>query len=132
MSVTKAGGGRHHKVHIYADRKPLCGSTRSKTGWQETMLLEPNCKSCIRKRDAQKRDAQKVGCKECSWRGASGDLLLAKSPFQKGDTLVGCPSCKCVNCFESLCDEPGCFEPVSCGTPTPTGYRSTCGKHTPK
>lgn len=30
-----------------------------------------------------------------------------------------------------LCDEPGCFNRVSCGTPTPTGYRSTCHTHYP-
>lgn len=27
------------------------------------------------------------------------------------------------------CDEPGCFEHVSCGWPSDDGYRSTCGKH---
>jgi hypothetical protein len=30
-----------------------------------------------------------------------------------------------------LCDEPGCFNQISCGTPTPTGYRSTCHTHYP-
>lgn len=28
-----------------------------------------------------------------------------------------------------VCDEPGCLEFVSCGWPTPAGYRSTCSKH---
>lgn len=32
----------------------------------------------------------------------------------------------------SICDEPGCLKSVSCGTPTETGYRSTCGEHAPK
>lgn len=27
------------------------------------------------------------------------------------------------------CDEPGCFEQVSCGWPSDNGYRSTCGDH---
>lgn len=51
MNATKAGGGKSHKVHIYNDRngKPLCGATRSLSGWQQTMFLEPNCKSCIKK-----------------------------------------------------------------------------------
>lgn len=31
-----------------------------------------------------------------------------------------------------LCDEPGCKAWISCGTPTSTGYRSTCGKHAPR
>lgn len=28
-----------------------------------------------------------------------------------------------------LCDESGCFKYVSCGWPSDTGYRSTCGEH---
>jgi hypothetical protein len=28
-----------------------------------------------------------------------------------------------------LCDEPDCFKYVSCGWPSDTGYRSTCGEH---
>ena len=31
-----------------------------------------------------------------------------------------------------LCDEPGCFEEISCGTPIEGGYRSTCYEHMPK
>lgn len=30
-----------------------------------------------------------------------------------------------------LCDEPGCYDTISCGTPTSEGYRSTCSKHIP-
>lgn len=29
----------------------------------------------------------------------------------------------------SLCDEPGCFDEISCGWPSENGYRRTCGKH---
>ncbi|WP_210180609.1 hypothetical protein, partial [Bradyrhizobium jicamae] len=32
----------------------------------------------------------------------------------------------------AICDEPGCLGFVSCGTPTPTGYRSTCYEHRPE
>lgn len=28
-----------------------------------------------------------------------------------------------------LCDEPDCFNYISCGWPSDDGYRSTCGKH---
>jgi hypothetical protein len=28
-----------------------------------------------------------------------------------------------------ICDEPGCEKRVTCGTPTPKGYRSVCGEH---
>ena len=30
-----------------------------------------------------------------------------------------------------ICDEEGCIEPATCGTPTEEGYRSTCGEHRP-
>jgi hypothetical protein len=36
-----------------------------------------------------------------------------------------------VKAFAGLCDEPGCYDPVSCGTPTPDGYRNTCYEHKP-
>ena len=29
----------------------------------------------------------------------------------------------------SCCDEPGCYEEISCGWPSENGYRSTCGEH---
>lgn len=47
MNAVKAGATRHHKTHIYTGTKPLCGGGRAKSGWQATMLLEPNCKKCI-------------------------------------------------------------------------------------
>jgi hypothetical protein len=28
-----------------------------------------------------------------------------------------------------LCDEPGCYNEISCGWPTDNGYRSTCSLH---
>lgn len=31
-----------------------------------------------------------------------------------------------------ICDEPGCLDSVSCGVPTPDGYRQTCSTHKPK
>lgn len=32
---------------------------------------------------------------------------------------------------EMACDEKGCSKQRSCGTPTPGGYRCTCGDHRP-
>jgi len=31
--------------------------------------------------------------------------------------------------YANICDEPGCFEDVSCGFPTENGYRRTCYEH---
>lgn len=30
-----------------------------------------------------------------------------------------------------ICDEPGCINQATCGSPTDNGYRHTCGKHAP-
>lgn len=43
----------------------------------------------------------------------------------------GCPECRCIDPFVYVCDEPGCDEECSCGTPTEKGYRMTCSKHAP-
>ena len=44
--------------------------------------------------------------------------------------------CECwhenVSCeWQVRCDEPNCTAAVTCGTPTPDGYRRTCSKHQP-
>ena len=76
----------------------------------------------------------KVVCDErrCGWRGETHEVLQATSPFDERDILDGCPQCKAVNTIYVACDEEGCWDTVSCGTPTPDGYRSTCSKHAPK
>lgn len=76
-------------------------------------------------------DKRVCGERHCDWRGTVGSVLTAPSPFS-ADTLQACPACKEVNSIRVACDEPGCWEEVSCGTPTPNGYRQTCGKHAPK
>jgi phage FluMu protein Com len=70
-------------------------------------------------------------CEECDWCGQESDLLRASNPFASNDNVVGCPHCKEINSMTMACDEPGCWRQVSCGTPTPGGYRNTCGKHKP-
>ena len=68
----------------------------------------------------------------CTWHGLDSETLTAPDPFDIGETLTGCPSCKSANTLREACDEPDCWEFSSCGTPTETGYRRTCGKHLPK
>lgn len=70
--------------------------------------------------------------RHCRWVGEQSELLTAPSPFDAGETLTACPKCKDVCSLALVCDEPGCNLPVTCGTPTPTGYRSTCHWHMPK
>jgi hypothetical protein len=77
-------------------------------------------------------EPDKIMCDECKWHGRDADVLSAPNPFDVEDILRACPECLTVNELLRVCDEPGCCRPVSCGTPTADGYRSTCGEHRPK
>jgi hypothetical protein len=68
-------------------------------------------------------------CRCCAWAGWDAELLMAPSPFDASDTLVGCPKCKAAGELDNACDEPGCNQIATCGFPSPIGYRRTCGKH---
>ena len=77
----------------------------------------------------------KVCCQErgCGWKGDSIEQLIAPSPFDEDDMLYACPKCKTVETsIWAACDEPDCWRAATCGTPTPDGYRNTCGDHIPK
>lgn len=75
--------------------------------------------------------AGKQVCEECGWHGREDELLWATSPFAD-EQISACPHCKTVESTRAACDERDCWDLVSCGTPTPNGYRSTCGKHRPQ
>lgn len=70
-------------------------------------------------------------CDDCNAITTSGSLLRAAHPFDKDDVVTGCPECFGMD-LRLVCDEPGCTRLVTCGTPTPTGYRSTCSQHKPE
>lgn len=74
----------------------------------------------------------KIICKECGWGGTTDEVLVAENPFEKREKIHGCPKCKSIESFYSACDEPDCWKEITCGTPTESGYRQTCGKHKPK
>ena len=74
----------------------------------------------------------KVICLECEWRGSYGELLVAKHPFDSEDNVTGCPNCKSLDSCRMCCDEKDCFVVATCGTPTDSGYRRTCGDHVPE
>ena len=70
-------------------------------------------------------------CMECDSRIDEGQMLEAENPFEKGETIFGCPVCKTIGNFTQICDVMGCEAEATCGTPTPIGYRRTCGFHVP-
>ena len=76
-------------------------------------------------------EKDKVKCIErhCKWKGLDNELLRANNPFDSDDILIGCPQGKGINTIVCVCDEPGCWEQSTCGTPSINGYRNTCGKH---
>lgn len=72
---------------------------------------------------------RKLKCVCCDAITLEPELLRATNPFDKDETIVGCPNCKSVIGFTELCDEPECIRAASCGFPTPNGYRRTCYQH---
>lgn len=69
-------------------------------------------------------------CEECRKITKHDDLLKAANPFDDSDTITGCPSCRVVNSFVKVCDEPECEDEVSCGWPDKNeNYRLTCHQH---
>ncbi len=75
---------------------------------------------------------EKIKCGECGFRGLESKLLRARNPFDKDEEIFGCPECYGIGSIIPVCDELECWSDVSCGTPTPNGYRRTCGEHRPK
>jgi hypothetical protein len=71
-------------------------------------------------------------CESCNWRGTVDDILAAPHPFDPEDTVSGCPQCREIGGLCQVCDEEGCWDMASCGTPLKDGgYRRTCHRHRP-
>jgi len=70
--------------------------------------------------------------RKCRWHGPLSKCLTAQNPFEKDEIIHGCPECKTVESIRCACEHPGCWEPVTCGTPTRDGYKNTCGDHAPE
>ncbi len=68
-------------------------------------------------------------CVNCDVISNESALLTAPNPFDATEIITGCPVCKSVDALVPVCDEPGCIKDVSCGWPSPAGYRHTCGTH---
>ncbi len=72
---------------------------------------------------------RKWQCKECKKHHLESELLKAANPFDAEQVVWGCTECKCVDCFDEICDEPECKQPASCGFPEKEDYRRTCYQH---
>lgn len=78
-------------------------------------------------------ELDKLICLECYTHFTKAQQLSAPHPFDEGSTCNGCPSCHSIDRIQVGCDEPGCREVGSCGTPSKLHrYRHTCHKHIPK
>lgn len=82
-------------------------------------------------------DKKKCIC-ECGWKGHTYDLIKCTVTREDNGDCLGV-TLVCPHCLDPIsddivmcCDEPGCWAPGSCGTPTPTGYRQTCYNHAPR
>lgn len=79
-------------------------------------------------------DTTKVCCEDysCGWHGLFKEVLVAPHPFEEDGLIHGCPNCRETNVILEACEEPDCWKPSTCGTPTESGYRRTCDEHCPK
>lgn len=84
----------------------------------------------------RKTEDHRWRCRDCNAVSGHAGLLRAPSPFDPGQNITGCPSCKqCGSGFDELCDEPGCGYIAQNGWPTGDdsdafgGYRRTCYQH---
>ncbi len=68
-------------------------------------------------------------CYECGHICKESEVLTGPSPFDSDDVLIGCPECKSIDSFRSLCDEKGCLAESTSGLPTNDGYKRLCGYH---
>lgn len=71
-------------------------------------------------------------CNGCRKTFDAREILSKPSPFDEDDTLEACPRCLQVGGMKQLCEAEGCFDEANCGSPTPDGYKFTCGKHLPE
>jgi len=69
-------------------------------------------------------------CEECG--DETAVYLSAPNPFNRGETIVGCPSCWSVDSLVRACWK--CKAPATSGTPNAGGFRyvHSCFKHRPK
>lgn len=71
-------------------------------------------------------------CEACCHICTDAEVLRAPNPFDPSFPVVGCPTCRLISTLTQVCDVDGCVRRVSCGTPTASGYRWTCGEHQPE
>jgi hypothetical protein len=77
--------------------------------------------------------ADRYLCRDCGWTSDEGEPgTLSLIPLGIDRILTVCPDCREVETtLARACDEPGCDQEASMGTPVPGGYRSTCWQHRP-
>jgi hypothetical protein len=73
----------------------------------------------------------RFACELCAACVPEDEVLYSPNPFtaDPDDRIRGCPQCRAVETLVELCDEDGCNEQATCGFPTASGYRRTCGRH---
>lgn len=71
-------------------------------------------------------------CDICGLITIEKKVLKAPNPFNKSETVWGCPHCKCAGSFKYVCEAIGCRNAVTLGFHIEGfGYGSACDDHQP-
>lgn len=71
----------------------------------------------------------KTLCTVCDYQGLLSSYMTAPDPFNSGETIYGCPTCKSIDSFAMVCEAPGCWDRVTGGWADMGGDMNTCRKH---
>jgi hypothetical protein len=71
-------------------------------------------------------------CDVCGDILTESEIIQVPVPHPKRETYVmvnQCPECGECEDFTNICDAPFCEKEATCGWPSESGYRRTCGEH---
>ena len=98
------------------------------------ILVHAKCRDSDCPLHLAKEQKQAAGyvCTECGWKGNATNTAIVKIIGGKISTVLCCPKCDTMkSTIHKCCEEPGCAEIATQGTPFKCGYKRHCHKHPP-
>ena len=73
--------------------------------------------------------SRRMKCTECGWVGDIDELLLDVNPFNRKESIIGCPECKATSCVIEACEVDGCNKLGTYSYAENGEEHKTCGEH---